>query len=271
MSLQLKKFPMESIPDGSVVVMIGKRNTGKSVLVKDLLYHKQDIPVGTVISGTEGANHFYRNLVPPIFIHHEYRPSIIGNFLKRQKKVVDQMEKEKSTQGYSQIDPRAFLVMDDCLYDQTWTKNPDIRSLFMNGRHHKVLFLLTMQYPLGILPNLRTNIDYVFILREQVMSNKKRIYDHYAGMFPSFEMFLQVMNQCTENYECLVINNSAKSNRLEDQVFWYKADIRTDFKMCAPELWRYSSINYEDDDTGEEDIMTIKKKNTIIVNVKKEY
>ena len=39
-------------------------------------------------------------------------------------------------------------------------------------------------------------------------------------------MFFQVMDQCTENYECLVINNNAKSNKLEDQVFWYKAEKR---------------------------------------------
>lgn len=262
---------MDMIPDGSVVVMIGKRNTGKSVLVKDLLYHKQDIPVGTVISGTEGANHFYKSIVPPIFIHYEYRPAIINNFLKRQKRIVDQMEKEKDTQGYSNIDPRAFLVMDDCLYDNSWTKNPDIRALFMNGRHHKALFLLTMQYPLGILPNLRTNIDFVFILREPNISNRKRIYEHYAGMFPSFELFLQVMNQCTEDYECLVINNSARSNKLEEQVFWYKADVRNDFKMCAPELWRYSSANYEDENNTEENDMAIKKKNTVSLNVTKIY
>ena len=28
----------------------------------------------------------------------------------------------------------------------------------------------------------------------------------------TFEMFCQVMDQYTENYECLVINNNAKSN-----------------------------------------------------------
>ena len=31
------------------------------------------------------------------------------------------------------------------------------------------------------------------------------------------------MDQCTENYECLVVCNNAKSNKLEDQIFWYKA------------------------------------------------
>ena len=37
MNLKLKKFDMASIKDDKVVVFIGKRETGKSFLVKDLL------------------------------------------------------------------------------------------------------------------------------------------------------------------------------------------------------------------------------------------
>jgi len=85
MNLKLKKFDMASIKDDKVVVFIGKRETGKSFLVKDLLWHHRDLPVGTVISGTEGANQFYSKTVPPIFIHDEYTPEIINNFVKRQK------------------------------------------------------------------------------------------------------------------------------------------------------------------------------------------
>ena len=49
MTLQLKKFDMKSItfrPDqntGPVIVMIGRRDTGKSFLVRDLLYYHVDI------------------------------------------------------------------------------------------------------------------------------------------------------------------------------------------------------------------------------------
>ena len=64
MSLKLQRFDMSKIEDDKVVVFIGKRETGKSFLVKDLLYHHQDMPVGTVISGTEGANSFYSKLMP---------------------------------------------------------------------------------------------------------------------------------------------------------------------------------------------------------------
>ena len=41
MRLQLKKFDMSSIAADKVVVMIGKRDTGKSFLCKDLLWHHQ--------------------------------------------------------------------------------------------------------------------------------------------------------------------------------------------------------------------------------------
>ena len=67
-------------------------------------------------------------------------------------------------------------------------------------------------------------------------------------MFPTFEMFCQVMDQCTENYECLVINNSAQSNKLTDQVFWYKADIRPNFKIGADPYWKYSENNYSNEE-----------------------
>ena len=97
-----------------------------------------------------------------------------------------------------------------------------------------------MQHPLGIPPSLRTQIDYTFILRENLISNRKKIYDNYAGMFPSYDVFSQVMDQCTENFECIVINNNAKSNRLEDQVFWYKAENHPSFRIGDGAFWALS-------------------------------
>jgi hypothetical protein len=255
MTLELKKFDMRNIsfnPDennGPVVVLIGRRDTGKSYLVRDLIFYHQDIPIGTVISGTEAGNGFYGTHVPKLFIHDEYNTAIIENVLKRQKQVLKQVKKELASYKKTNIDPRAFVILDDCLYDATWTKDKMMRLLFMNGRHWKIMLIITMQYPLGIPPNLRTNIDYVFILREPYLSNRKRIWENYAGMFPTFESFCQVMDQCTENYECLVVNNNAKSNKLQDQIFWYKAEPHGDFKLGSKEFWDISKdLNSDDED-----------------------
>ena len=259
MEIQLRKFDMSEIKDDKVVVLIGKRDTGKSFLCKDILFHHRDIPVGQVISGTEGANQFYSKMVPKLFIHGEFNTQIVQNILKRQKMLIS-----KINQGQGNIDPRSFLILDDCLYDNSWAKDKFMRSVFMNGRHYKLLFMLTMQFALGIPPNLRTNIDYVFILRENYVSNRKRLYEHYAGMFPTFEMFCQIMDQCTENYECLVINNNAKSNKLTDQVFWYKAEPHDDFRICSQQAWDFSDKNCSNEEVPEYESNSYKNK--VVVN-----
>jgi hypothetical protein len=288
MNLELKKFDMRTIKDDKVVVLIGRRETGKSFLTRDLLYYHQDIPVGITISGTEDANSFYSSIMPSIFIHGAYKPEIIHNTLARQKKILAAIQKETADKkligmtpqdyvksGDCSIDPRSFLILDDCLYDKAWVNNTDIRCLFMNGRHYFTMFIITMQYALGIPPNLRTNIDYVFILRENYASNRKRIFEQYAGMFPSYEIFCQVMDQCTEDYECLVINNNAKSNKLEDQVFWYKADSHENFQLGHPSFWKYHVENFNpdlDNDGANYNPNSLKKKkNNTIINVKKGY
>ena len=91
MSLEMKKFNMRDISfkpnenKGPVVVLVGRRDTGKSFLVRDLLFYHQDIPIGTVISGTEAGNGFYSSHVPKLFIHDEYNTAINRKYLKKTK------------------------------------------------------------------------------------------------------------------------------------------------------------------------------------------
>lgn len=247
MDFNIRKFNMQLLKDRTaidsrkspMIVIIGKKDTGKSFLVRDILFNTHDCyPIGTVISGTEVANEFFQHMVPSKLIHDKYKPEIVTNVIKRQLALKATRNKAKAgAGGSSSIDPRAFLILDDCLYDATWIREESTRYVFMNGRHVDLTTMITMQYPLGITPNLRTNVDFVFILRENILGNRKRIYENYAGMFPTFDMFCQFMDQCTENYECLVICNNVSSNKLEDQVFWYKASDHPPFKLCAPSLW----------------------------------
>ena len=145
MNLELGKFDMKQISfkpnenKGPVIVLIGRRDTGKSFLVRDLLYHHQDIPIGTVISGTEEGNGFYGTMIPKLFIHDEYNTAIIENVLKRQRGVLKQMKREIDAYKRTTIDPRTFLILDDCLFDNTWAKDKMMRLLFMNGRHWKIM------------------------------------------------------------------------------------------------------------------------------------
>ena len=273
LNIKLKKFDITQLRDDSVIAMIAKRNSGKSVLCKDILFHHRNIPVGLIISPTEKANRYYGDFMPDCFIYDEFNSLCISKLLQRQELVMHKQKEGKN------IDPRAFLILDDCLYDNKWVKDANMRSIFMNGRHYKLMFILTMQFALGIPPNLRTNIDYIFILRENIVSNRKRLYDHYAGMFPTFEMFCKVMDVCTKDFGCIVIHNGSKSNNLEDQIFWYKADLHDSFKMGSPTIWNYHKKKYNKNSNNPylknqlsnvDPLYCRRNKNNLVIKVEKE-
>ncbi len=245
-------------------VFIGKRGTGKSTLVADILHYVRKIPIGCVISATEDGNHYYERHVPPIFIHSRFESALIEKIVDRQKAAVRACP-DKS---------HAFLLLDDMMYDKRVMKDRNITEIFMNGRHWKLMFMLTMQYCMGIGPDLRTNIDYVFCLRENIVDNQKKLWQHYFGIFPKFDQFRQVMNHCTEGWDAMVLDNTSKSTCIEDCVFWYRAKPGRQFKIGSPYLWKFNSKNLEDPEkkkkSGSQDKDGVQRglevKNPVIVN-----
>ena len=244
MNVQLKKFNPASMGDDKVCVFIGKRGTGKSTLVTDILYHKKHLPAGVVMSATEEGNHWYQQFIPDLFIYGEYDKDIIERVIDRQRKMVNLKPPPGKTELTSR-DIGAFILMDDCMYDRKFLKDSCIRQCFMNGRHWKIFFMLTMQYCMDLSPDLRANVDYVFIARENVIQNREKLYKSFFGIFPNFDMFNQVMTACTENYEVLVLDNTSKSNRIEDCVFWYKAKIHTNFRVGSSQFWNLHQKTYK--------------------------
>lgn len=253
-TIQLRKFDPSKIGNDKVCVVIGKRGTGKSTLVTDLLYHKRNIPVGVVMSATEEGNHYYKQFIPDLFIYGDYSKDTIEKVIARQKKLV----------ALNKTDP-AFILLDDCMYNKSFMKDTCIRQCFMNGRHWKIFFLMTMQYCMDLSPDLRANVDYVFVLRENVIQNRERLYKAFFGVFPSFDLFNKVMTACTENFECLVLDNTSRSNKLEDCVFYYKAPIRKGFRIGSDAMWKYHQSHYKPNATSNPNL----NKKTSIVNVVK--
>jgi hypothetical protein len=228
-SLKIKRFDIKSMPDNVTIAMIAKRASGKSYLTREILFHKRSIPTIVAISKTEKLNKFYADFIPDLFIYDEYNNTILNRLYQRQAKISEDNEK-KVKEGKSMKDPRAMIIMDDCMSSKaTWVKEQPISELFFNGRHHNLSFILTMQFPLGIPPEMRSNFDYIFLLADDFISNRKRLYDHYAGMFPDFNTFQQVFLELTENYGCMVINNMVHSKDITEKVFWYKAKDTPEF------------------------------------------
>jgi hypothetical protein len=247
--LPIRTFKLKSMDaQHPSIVMIAKRGSGKSVAVKAVLKHFEDIPMGLVISKTDKMSSFYGKFFPDSYIFYEYKSEIIEKILKRQEAIIDKKE-EKEKQG-KKVDSRAFIVMDDCLSSKgSWVRDQPIAELLFNGRHYHIMYILTMQFPLGITPELRLNFDYVFLLADDTTSNIKRIYDHYAGIFPNLEAFKQAFMQLTANFGCMVIANRGARTNLLDKVFYYKADEYRDdeIDIGCEQFKKFHMKNYNKD------------------------
>jgi hypothetical protein len=263
MNIQIKKFDPTTIDPCRICVFIGRRGTGKSQLVTDILYHQRKIPMGVVMSGTEESNEHYQNYVPDSFIYGQYEPEVIKKIIAHQQKTVKKMN-TKQKEDFTDPSNSVFMLLDDCMFDNKWTRDKDMRCVFMNGRHYRIFFMLTIQYCMDLPPSLRGQCDYIFVLRENILENKQKLYKHFFGIFPTFDAFNEVLMQCTENYECLVLNVRSTSNKIEDVVFWYRAKVGRKFRIGSPALWEHHRRNYNPKhDTPGEEAPEIKKKTNV--------
>lgn len=252
--LQLEKFDLNKLvytTEGKHVnpriAMIAKSGSGKSWVIREILYYlsQTKIPAGTVIAPTDKMTKFFDEIVPPSFIHHEYNENIIPRILHRQKVIIEKNTNRKKD-GKRLLDPRAFLVMDDCMSSKhLWLKDPNVLSIFNEGRHFQLTFILAMQYAIGIQPELRNNFDFIFLLGEDTYSSRKKIYEHYAGIFPRFDIFDQVFNQVTDNYGCMVLDNRIRSTDIHKKVFWFKSKETPDFTIGIPRALKFHALNFD--------------------------
>ena len=251
--LQLNKFSLDKLvkdPSNNYmnprIAIIAKSGSGKSWVIRDILHYLKDIPCGIIIAPTDKMTGFYNDLFPLSFIYHEYHENIIPKLLLRQKKILHKNE-ERKKKGKKEMDPRAFLIMDDCMSTKhLWLKDPNVLTIFNEGRHYQLTFILSMQYSLGIQPELRSNFDFVFLLGEDFINNRKKLYEHYAGMFPTRDLFDQVFLQVTDNYGVMVINNRLRTTDIKKKVFWYRAEKRDNLSIGCTRFKKFHEIYYDE-------------------------
>lgn len=243
----LGKFDPSMIAPDDIGVSIGKRRTGKTTGVLDIMYSRRMIPDGVVLCGTADASDSYEQIVPQVFIHDHWNDAVIESAIKRQQA----LNFERKQQGLPK--KMFFLTVDDLGWDDKFCNNRQLKRLLMNGRWWGFALWVVLHHPLGFKPAMRNQFDWIMIHRENMPSQRKRIYDHYAGAIGSYATFCEVLDKATENFGVLVIRNTGTTNKLEDNFMWWKPKIRDwrvnknqpKWHMGCKSFWAYHYKNYD--------------------------
>lgn len=239
------EFSPENISEHPCIVIIAKRHSGKSYVTRELMYFMRDIPAVVVISGTEQVNPFFKNFVPPAYIHHRYDPRVMKAIFKRQERLVRDNE-DRVARGRRPRDVRLVLVMDDCLADsKVWKNDEYIQKMMLNGRHYQLTFILTLQYCKGIPPTIRSNFDYIFLLGEDSPTNRKNIFHEYGGAFGNLKTFTDVFMDMTNDYGVMVLDMRKRSSKIFEKVFRYRAKDPGPFQVGSSKYNTVGHLNHK--------------------------
>jgi len=229
------------IPLASSCVILGPRGSGKSTLLKSLCYVFQRVPRFIVVSLTEDGNNFFSQFVPKSFIYSSYTPEILETIIETQDKFIEK---------YGKDDPRTqmVLVLDDCLADKKIWKSENLIKIMLNGRHKNITFIFTLQSTNGhtIPQEVRDNIDFLFILSLPSMSVKDKVFKDYTDCFKNKNEFREILDICTRDFGCLLLNKKIKSDKLIHKAFYYKSEQNLPpFKVGHPSIWNFDRMNVE--------------------------
>src|SRR5437764_1441288 len=111
--MPIRDFNLEWFCANPSICMIAKRGSGKSWVCRSIIKHFRNLPGGVIIAPTDKMNSFYGKFFPDLYIHYEYSSELLEQILRRQELVI-----QKCIDNYhkgKKVDPRAFLIMDDCL------------------------------------------------------------------------------------------------------------------------------------------------------------
>lgn len=213
--MKITELDWSLVPDQAVMVYIGRRKSGKTTNIIDTFYKKRNsFKFGLVFCGSKSTIKEYERHFPSSFIYYGYHSAILAKLIDKQEMNVE-----------LGIAEPVFVLVDDCMWaKKSILADPNIRRVFMNGRHSLIFFVLSMQYCMDLHPSMRQQIDYTFLSREKNPQNRERLFRNYNVCFKTYAQFDDTMMQCTLNHETFVLNNGGTDSDLpEDNVSWWKA------------------------------------------------
>jgi 2-hydroxy-3-keto-5-methylthiopentenyl-1-phosphate phosphatase len=205
------------VPFSSIVV--SKRNSGKSFLVRDLVYNmskQQRIHQVIVMSNTSGLN-LNKDYD---FIDKKFLTTFAQEKIERLMKIQAKAIKAGKIR-------EVLLVLDDVIGGDGTKKaegNRLIRSLYANGRHYHISVVLLSQIANRLLePPLRENSDYIFFSRLG-----QRGLETLWESIPVIQKkeFIRFCSTHNKDFTFILYDNMTQSNDPMDFLFLVKAEER---------------------------------------------
>jgi hypothetical protein len=216
--LVINKFDPTEMVKYANILIIGKRDYGRENLIQEIVQNNNAVK-GLLFSPQDKEEPYLSKI--NIFsenTYFEHNSNAIAELIDNAYYLIEGKKYNKD------INTEQMIVFNDMRFKNI-CHDENVTEILFNGRHYNMCCIYCSEIPPPFTPKIRCNFDYIFIFSEDSHAVLNKLYQHYAGMFPTFNSFKEIFNEATRNGGCMVIVNRGTSLSFLDKVLWYKPEV----------------------------------------------
>lgn len=216
---------------GKNIFIVGKRGTGKTVLLNDLMFHlHRHYDMGLACSPTQDTIQLLERHMPRTCIHQDIGslPIVLERLLHTLESLYRQGKRKN-----------VYIILDDCLYDARFLRDRHFVNILGVTRSYGITIIVCMQYTANMPPHLRSRFDYVLAFRDSIASNREKIRQLYLDGMRD-RAFQRAFDRLTRNYQCMVIDCCAlcRCSSPHQGIYRYRAALQHHHLMGNRDAWK---------------------------------
>ena len=209
MAEQRKCYTLDKfrLPEESLVFISGSSNSGKSWLIKHLIYEraKEDSLRWVFIFSSTIFTGAY-DYIPRCWSSETFEEEILEKLLNMQKRALDKNRSLKE-KGEKEKNISAIIVFDDSIgLGKMSFEIPIMKRLITTYRHLKLSVIISNQYIKCCPTVLRQNISHCLMFPSEFRVNIEAIYEMIGtNYFSKYEQFAAYFQKCVaKRYHCML-------------------------------------------------------------------
>lgn len=222
--ITFKRWRIEELPDSVIIMLIGKRGSGKTTMLMNILYHLRDkFDTGLAVTPTKDTAAEFRKCMCDSLIYDDMKTAdaVIS--------IIAELQGVFAEDDTKQLKPRnLYFIADDCMFDKKSFKTTTMRDVFMNGRHYHLNLMSTVQYLMDLDPATRAQIDYVVVVGEPTPDTRDKLWENFfKTVFDNTNegkrLFYLTLKKLTQDHRAIILDNkTSKNDSITDRIFYFK-------------------------------------------------
>ena len=218
---------VKNMPVPFAISVASKRNTGKTVLSKHLIYElmkQKRINSLILLSNTADFNSDY-DYIPKKY-RHTFSNELLIKIIDGQKKAVLKLKKKT---------PQVLLLLDDVLgysKDSSGSHSSIILSMYATARHYNLSIILLSQIANHVLsPPIKNNSDFILFSR----LNRQQLAILWEAMTNIDKKdFIFLAESRNKDFKFLLYDNTTHETNPDKFIKMIKADPNINFNLAQP-------------------------------------